>query len=95
MRARFIGDPRNNGEGASALSFAGVEFIKDEWTPVSAALGKKLAKNDHFELDADHDGAADPTVEELRAQLDDLGVKYHHKAGPEKLLALLDEATKA
>jgi hypothetical protein len=29
----------------------------------------------------------------LRAQLDELGVKYHHKAGAEKLLALLDEAT--
>ncbi len=95
MRARFIGDPRNNGEGASALSFAGVEFIKDQWAPVSASLAKKLKGNDHFELDADHDGVADPSVDELRGQLDDLGVKYHHKAGVEKLTALLDEATKA
>lgn len=30
-----------------------------------------------------------PTVESVRAQLDELGIPYHHKAGLEKLLALL------
>lgn len=88
-RARFIGDPRYGGEGASALSLFGVDFTKGEWSPVSAAVAAKLSGNSHFEIDADGDGEADPGIAELRAKLDGLGIKYHHKAGVEKLKALL------
>ncbi|MDM8352896.1 hypothetical protein [Brevundimonas diminuta] len=93
-KARFIGDPNHNGDGPDELTLYGVEFVKGEWIAVPANVAAKLSGNNHFEIDANDDGAADPTVEELRAQLDQLGVKYHHKAGAEKLLALLDEATK-
>jgi len=94
MKARFIGDPRNNGEGAPALSFGGVTFAKGEWADVPASLVAKLTGNSHFEVDANADGQADPDLDEARAQLDALGVKYHHKAGLAKLTALLDEATR-
>ena len=32
-----------------------------------------------------------PELDALRARLDDLGIKFHHKAGAEKLQALLDQ----
>lgn len=38
------------------------------------------------------DPKAEPTVDELRAELDALGVKYHHKAGTSKLAELLAAA---
>ncbi len=34
----------------------------------------------------------EPTVDELRADLDAMGVKYHHKAGAAKLAELLADA---
>jgi hypothetical protein len=37
-------------------------------------------------------GAAPSTVEEARAVLDGLGISYHHRAGLEKLLALIPSA---
>lgn len=33
-------------------------------------------------------------IEALKQELDELGVKYHHKAGVDKLLQLLEEAKK-
>lgn len=92
MRARFIGDPRNGGEGASALSFAGVAFVKGEWSDVPDAFAAKLAGNNHFEVDANEDEEADE-ITAVRAQLDELGVAYHPRLGLTKLTALLDEAT--
>ncbi len=92
MRARFIGDPRNGGEGASALSFAGVEFVKGEWTDVPEAFAAKIAGHSHFEADANDDEEADE-VAAVRAHLDELGVAYHPRLGLTKLTALLDEAT--
>lgn len=92
MRARFIGDPRNGGEGASALSFAGVDFIKGEWSDVPDSFAAKIAGNNHFEVDANKDEAADE-VATVRAQLDELGIAYHPRSGLAKLTAQLDEAT--
>lgn len=37
----------------------------------------------------------EPTIDELRAELDELGISYHHKAGVGSLKALLAEAHKS
>lgn len=37
----------------------------------------------------------EPTIDELRAELDELGISYHHKAGVSSLKALLAEAHKS
>lgn len=91
MRARFIGDPTNGGEGPSGLSLFGVDFVKGEWADVPRQFAAKIAGNSHFETDADDDGKVDPDIEEVRAALDVRGVKYHPKTGLPKLLALLAE----
>lgn len=90
MKARFIGDPRHDGEGPEVVTLLGLSFVKGEWTPVPGKAAAVLAKHTHFEIDADRDGEADPSVDELRAQLDAKGIRYHHKAGVAKLKALLD-----
>lgn len=92
MRARFIGDPRNGGEGALALSSFGVDFVKGEWTPIPAAVVAKLQGNHHFEIDTDEDGEPGPTIEELREALSARGIRFHHKAGVSKLQQLLAES---
>ena len=88
MRVRFIG-AKEPGEDEVCTVF-GQDFPRGVWVEAS---NQKLVGNPAFEVDTDGDGEPGPSVEALRAQLDDLGVKYHHKAGAEKLLALLDEAT--
>lgn len=42
--------------------------------------------------EAEPEAAPEPTVDELRSELDSLGVKYHHKAGAAKLAELLAAA---
>jgi hypothetical protein len=68
MRARFVGDPRS-GDDPETVSWLGVTFTKGEWEPVSAEVGSRLSKNDHFEVQAfngadpaafDHDGSGEP-----------------------------------
>lgn len=85
MRVRFIGsdDPTED----SVCTVFGQDFPKGEWVEVSNA---KLARNPAFEVDADGDGEPEPSAEELKAILDERGVKYHHKAGLEKLKALVN-----
>lgn len=90
MRARFIGDPNDGLSGPQQLVCWGVEFVKGEWRKVT---DKRFASHTHFEFDANDDGKADLSVDEMRSALDELGVKYHHKAGAAKLAELLDEAT--
>ncbi|MFZ5667957.1 MAG: hypothetical protein ACOY4K_00535 [Pseudomonadota bacterium] len=84
MKARFLGsgDPEETG-----CQVFGQWFPLGEWVEVASA---KLATNPCFEFDADADEEADPSVEDMKAELDRRGVKYHHKAGPAKLKALLD-----
>lgn len=91
MRARFIGDPRNGGEGPDLLTAQRVEFVKGEWTAVSASVANKLLSNNHFEVDTDGDDVPEPTIEEMRARLDALGVSYRPNAGLKRLTELLDE----
>lgn len=50
MQARFIGDPRNGGDGPAGLVLWGHSFPKGEWVPVeSPDLFARLKNNDHFE----------------------------------------------
>lgn len=74
MRARFVGDPRNGGDGPENLTHLGVAFTKGKWEPVSAEVGSNLSNHTHFEVEAfngaepaafDHDGepVAHPVIE--------------------------------
>lgn len=87
MRVRYIGD----GADTECVVF-GHSFPEGEWVEVPASL-RKLTTNPMFEVDTDGDGEPGPTAEELKADLDALGVEYHHRAGIPKLKALLEEAT--
>lgn len=50
MEARFIGDPRNDGEGPAGIVLWGHSFPKGVWTDVhSADLFRRLRGNSHFE----------------------------------------------
>lgn len=51
MLARFIGDPRNGGDGPRLVSTFGFEFIKGDWRDVSDECALKLVGNDHFEVE--------------------------------------------
>ncbi len=90
-QARYIGDPRHDGQGPDEVDSCNYHFVKGEWREINAAAAARLTNNNHFEVDTDDDGEAGPTVDELRARLDALGIAYHHKAGVAKLTALLDD----
>lgn len=90
MKARFVGDPNDGFSGPHKITVWGVDFVKDEWQKVT---NPKFARHSHFEFDGDENGEPDLDPEELKKALDDLGVKYHHKAGPAKLAELLEAAT--
>lgn len=50
MKARFIGDPRDNFSGPDLFPLRGVVFVKNEWTSVAdEALFAKLQAHNHFE----------------------------------------------
>jgi len=85
MRVRFIGSGEPD-EDEVCVVFE-QSFPLGEWVQVSNA---KLATNPAFEVDADGDGEPEASVDELKATLDERGVKYHHKAGLEKLKALVN-----
>lgn len=91
MKARFIGDPNDDFSGPQVLTSWGQSFEFGVWTDVTSDLGAKAATHSHFEVDANDDGEADPSIDAVRAELDALGVKYHHKAGYAKLVDLLNE----
>lgn len=92
MRVRFIGDPNQGGEGPEGFSLFGLDFVKGEWTAVDAAVFAKLSGNGHFEAEEGQAPAEDAELEVMRQLLREQGVKFHHKAGRDKLQALLDEA---
>jgi len=51
VKARFIGDPRNGGDGPRLVSTFGFEFIKGDWREVSDECALKLVTNNHFEVE--------------------------------------------
>ena len=85
MKVLFIGSGED-GEDLVCTVF-GQSFPLGEWVEVSNA---KLATNPAFEVDADGDDEPEFSVDELKAILTERGVKYHHKAGLEKLKALVN-----
>ncbi len=86
MRARFVSqDPTEN----PVCDYRGYAFPLGEWVTVDRETWEKVAKMPPFEVDGDNDGDSDPDVDAMRAALTARGVKFHHKAGPEKLAALL------
>lgn len=91
-KARYIGDPRFGGQGPAQVDSCRHTFIKGEWTDVTAEAAARLANNNHFEIDTDGDGEPGPTVEELRARCDAVGIEYHARAGVKRLSDLLAEA---
>lgn len=88
MKVRFVGSGED-GEDTVCVVF-NQSFPLGEWVEVSNA---KLATNPAFEVDANGDADPDPSLDDMKAELDRRGVKYHHKAGPAKLKALLDEGS--
>jgi hypothetical protein len=90
MKARFIGDPGDGFSGPETLTVFGVEFVKGEWAEVR---DKRFGSHSHFEFDADENGEPDPSVDKMKADLDELGVKYRANASPAKLAELLEAAT--
>jgi hypothetical protein len=57
-KARFIGDPRNDGEGPGSIALCGLSFVKGEWVEVPEEAIGWLKGHDHFELEfhpLDHD----------------------------------------
>ena len=51
VAARFIGDPRNGGDGPASVTMWGHTFAKGVWTELTTELAEKRARgNDHFEV---------------------------------------------
>lgn len=92
IKARFVGDKADPKSDPDEVSAFGVSFIKGEWTDVPKTFADKIAGNTHFEIDREGTGEADPTIEDLRAQLDAKGIKYSPRAGIENLKAKLADA---
>jgi hypothetical protein len=84
MRVRFKGEA----DGLPCEAF-GYVFPVGEWITVRGEAAK-LATNPMFEVDADHDGSADPSIEQVRQMLDERGVRYHPRAGLAVLLSKLE-----
>lgn len=57
MRARFVGDPRYDGDGPERLTALGVDFVKGEWRDVPDDVAGRLSGHSHFEVDAVPEGA--------------------------------------
>lgn len=87
MRVRFIEDASPD----DACVVFGLTFPVNQWVEVPASVFNRLSRNPAFEADTDGDGEPGPTLEELRAKCDALGIHYHHKAGVKRLLELLSE----
>lgn len=80
MRVRFIA-----GEEGECCTVFGQDFPLGVWVETDHP---KLAANPAFEVEGD---VASDLLNDLRAECDLRGIKYHHKAGVEKLTALLAE----
>lgn len=50
MRARYIGDPRNDGDGPSSLELFDRVWPKFKWLPIDA-IPPKMEGNWHFQID--------------------------------------------
>ena len=62
MRARFIGDPRDNFSGAEEFVFFGTLFRKGEWRDVGEEELPRLIGHSHFEV---QETVPEPTPERI------------------------------
>lgn len=80
------------------FSYRGVNDAAEFEAAVSAGWVSTMAELDKPVLTAEEvkevDENAPPTREELIAKCNELGIKFHHKAGDKKLAELIDEAIK-
>ncbi len=64
----------------------------DVWAPADGAAVPEVPETPETGTDDTNKPAETvPELDALRAKLTDLGIKFHHKAGAEKLQALLDQ----
>lgn len=98
MKFQYIGPDKEAPDQTKAF---GYEFdLKGEAVDVKEPhVISKLLQNRSFKLVDVQDVEVveetekeDPTLEQLRAECEARGIKYHHKAGVEKLAALLEAA---
>lgn len=63
MRFRFIGDPRNGGDGPDVVTLGDYEIGRVDFVAVTdEALALKLAGNGHFECDEGEGGGTPSAV---------------------------------
>lgn len=62
MKARFIGDPRHNGDGPEQITCFGLSFIKGEWRDVGEEELPRLIGHSHFEI---KEAASEPVPERI------------------------------
>jgi hypothetical protein len=60
MRARFVGDPRYDGDGPERLIAFGLDFVKGEWRDVPDDVAGLLSGHTHFEMDDGIPAGAEP-----------------------------------
>jgi hypothetical protein len=72
MRAKFIGDPNNNGEGPKVTTTLGKTFRRDAWTAIEdEKVFLKLEGNSHFLTErAANDDASEAEAPELETEAD-------------------------
>jgi len=51
MRARYIGDPRDNGGGPEEFVFFGALFLKGEWREIEPDVAARVSGHSHFEVE--------------------------------------------
>ena len=105
MRARFIGDPRDNWGGPELLPWLGVTFRKGEWIEVSDEVAGRLSGHSHFEVEAADEAIppdADPITDwrtldkaALDAYAAALGVKLDRRRSLENMQADFEAALNA
>lgn len=65
MRARFIGDPRDNFSGAEEFVFFGTLFRKGEWRDVGEEELPRLIGHSHFEVEISAPDVTEPQPERI------------------------------
>lgn len=78
MRARFIGDPRNEGDGPRVMKTFGLEFTGDRWVTLTTGFQRrnraaidKMIGNDHFEVEDDAGQLLSPPSKDANAPDDE------------------------
>lgn len=49
-KAKYVGDPNDNGSGPETLDVGGHTYTKDKAVTVDVETAERLAKNNHFEV---------------------------------------------